>query len=136
MPAKRVLEFQEITQAIRDTPFPHCDLVVGIGSGGVVPASLIAFHLGKPLRTIRVNYRDADNRPRHAAPQLISPVAIPAGIGTILLVDDVSVSGKTLGLVKKLLANYSVTTVVMKGSADFALFPDITTCVQWPWSSV
>ncbi|MEM8970289.1 MAG: hypothetical protein AAGE93_27990, partial [Bacteroidota bacterium] len=54
----------------------------------------------------------------------------------ILLVDDVSVTGKTLKTVKAELAEYRVTTFVLKGKADLVVFPDIGTCVDWPWKSI
>lgn len=54
----------------------------------------------------------------------------------ILLVDDVSVTGKTLEKVKKELYGYEVTTLVFKGKADHVLFPEIRTCVEWPWNAV
>lgn len=131
---KQTVTIGEIARAIRECPLPKADLVVGIGSGGIVPASLIAFHLGIPLKTMWLNYRDPDNRPRFADPKLVSFWTNPDGAGTILLVDDVSVSGKTLDAAKRLLAGLGVTTVVMKGKADYVLLPDISTCVHWPWS--
>lgn len=47
-----------------------------------------------------------------------------------------SVTGKTLEKVKKELYGYEVTTLVFKGKADHVLFPEIRTCVEWPWNAV
>jgi hypoxanthine phosphoribosyltransferase len=59
---------------------------------------------------------------------------LPTSTGLrVLLVDDVSVTGKTLNRVKALLKGYTVYTLVMKGKGDFVLFPEVGTCVQWPW---
>ena len=51
----------------------------------------------------------------------------------ILLVDDVSVSGKTMAVALSQLKGLSVKTFAMKGKADYVLFPDIQDCVKWPW---
>ena len=51
----------------------------------------------------------------------------------ILLVDDVSVSGQTLATVQARLRNFTVTTLVLKGKADLVVFPQLATCVRWPW---
>ena len=128
------LRFPAITRALQHLDLPSFDLVVGIGRGGVVPASLIAYTLKSDLAVVRFNYRDDDNQPRHEAPVLQSLVAIPDGVRTVLLVDDVSVTGKTLAAAGKLFDGYDVATLVLKGRADFVLFPEITSCVDWPWN--
>ncbi len=130
---KRDLSFPEIAAAIRSVALPPFDMVVGVARGGVVPASLLAYHLNTTLAVIPFNYRDDDNRPRHEAPLLLASVAVPAGVRTILLVDDVSVTGKTLDAAKQCFEGYAVTTLVLKGRADVVLFPEITSCVNWPW---
>ena len=128
------LPFQDIARTIRHLALPPFDLVVGIGRGGTVPASLIAYKLGSPLAVMRFNYRDDDNQPRHEAPVLHQPAAVPEGVRTVLLVDDVSVTGKTMETARQLFDGYDVTTLVLKGRADFVLFPEIRTCVNWPWN--
>lgn len=129
------LSFQEISQTIHQVELPGFDLVVGVGRGGVVPASLLAYKLGTGLAVVDINYRDDDNQPRHDAPVLLRPPSIPDGVRTILLVDDVSVTGKTLDAARDLFDGYAVTTLVMKGRADIVLFPNISSCVNWPWKS-
>jgi len=52
-----------------------------------------------------------------------------------LLVDDVSVTGKTLKCAVENLQDYTVYTFVLKGKADYVLFPEINTCVEWPWKT-
>ncbi len=129
------LTFREIARAVHDVPLPHYDLILGIARGGTVPASLIAYKLGCPLRTIRYSFRDDNNRPRHAAPRLLEAADLPIGASRILLVDDVSVTGLTLRTARERLRGLDVTTLVLTGSADIVLFPDIQTCVDWPWNS-
>ena len=130
---KTKLLLPEIAERIRGTRFPDVDLVVGIASGGVVPASLVAFHLNKPLEVVAINYRDEDNNPRYDAPQLLKSISEPIAEKHILLVDDVSVSGKTLETAKGLFDDCEVTTFVLKGQADISVFPEVATCVDWPW---
>ena len=130
---KTKLLLPEIAERIRGTRFPDVDLVVGIASGGVVPASLVAFHLNKPLEVVAINYRDEDNNPRYDAPQLLKSISEPIAEKHILLVDDVSVSGKTLETAKGLFDDCEVTTFVLKGQADISIFPEVAACVDWPW---
>lgn len=128
------ISFREISKRLREKNLPETDLVIGIGSGGVVPASLAAFHLGAELQVITLNYRDENNNPRYGEPVVLN---LPADLSLegkrILLVDDVSVSGKTLNAALELLKNFNVKTLTMKGKADFVLFPEVKDCVKWPW---
>jgi xanthine phosphoribosyltransferase len=128
------LEFLEIKNRLNSIDLPIVDLIVGIAEGGKVPASLIAWILEIPLLIIKINYRDDNNKPRYEIPMLLKDINIPANVKKILLVDDVGVSGKTLKLAEEHLNNYEVTTMVMKGSGDIVLFPEILTCVNWPWN--
>ncbi len=112
---------------------PAVDLVLGIATGGTVPASLLAHQLGCELLIVHVNYRDESNAPRYPEPVLFTSPPLPEGRRRILLVDDVSVSGKTMAVAGALLSGHEVTTLVLKGKADYVLFPEVKTCVQWPW---
>ena len=133
MAPKVALDFLTIRQRLRECALPDVDRVVGIGSGGVVPAALTAFQLARPLSILPINFRAADNRPRYEKPQVLGEIDLPPGEQRLLLVDDVSVSGRTLALAKEILAGHQVTTLVMKGQADIVLFPEIGECVRWPW---
>lgn len=130
---KITLPFEMISERIRTIEFPQADAVVGIGNGGAVPASLVAFHLGLPLQILTLSYRDEQNRPQHPEPQIVSPPLSDYSGKRVLLVDDVSVSGKTLAAARLLLGSAHVTTLVLKGSADLVAFPEVSTCVNWPW---
>ena len=113
--------------------FPETDLVIGIGTGGIVPASIIAFHLNAELQVMIVNYRDEKNNPRYEAPVVLQKIRGNLEGKRILLVDDVSVSGKTMNAALRQLEGLNVKTVSMKGKADFIVFPEIKECVKWPW---
>jgi len=112
---------------------PETDVVVGIGSGGIVPASIVAFHLGAELQVMTLNYRDEKNNPRYEAPVVLQKLQGNLEGKRILLVDDVSVSGKTMNAALRQLEGLNVKTLAMKGKADFVLFPEIKECVKWPW---
>jgi hypoxanthine phosphoribosyltransferase len=128
------LSFQTICERILQTDFPEVDLVVGIGSGGLLPASIVAFHLKKDLSVMTINYRDENNTPRHDLPKVLSlPEQLLMDGKKILLVDDVSVTGKTLQAAIELLNGHDITTFTLKGKADLVLFPEIGDCVKWPW---
>ena len=108
-------------------------MVVGIATGGVVPASLAAYKLERPFTLLHINYRAEDNTPQRDAPILQKETAVPLPPKRILLVDDVSVSGQTIDLARRMLSDHYVFTLVLIGTADYVLFPEIKTCVQWPW---
>jgi hypoxanthine phosphoribosyltransferase len=129
------LSMAEIEKRLATFKFPEIDFVVGIASGGTFPAKMIAELLNKPRFTIEINYRSKDNIPLYEAPRLISMDQISLVPKSILLVDDVSVSGQTIKIAKKYLTNHKIRTFVLKGKADFVLFPEINTCVSWPWNS-
>ena len=134
MTTKVVLGFTEIAHRLKATPLPDVDLVVGIARGGVVPASLAAYQLDRPLQVMRVQYRADDNQPMHDAPLLLSQPPLPDGHLRILLVDDVCVSGRTMQAARLALAGHEVVTLVCKGQGDYILFPEIGECVVWPWN--
>jgi uncharacterized protein len=128
------ISFQEISERLRKVDFPETDLVIGIGTGGIVPAAITAFHLNAELRVMTLNYRDESNAPRYENPVVLRlPDDLNPEGRKILLVDDVSVSGKTLNAALELLKGFEVRTLTMKGKADFVLFPEVKDCVKWPW---
>jgi uncharacterized protein len=135
VPIMRALGFQEIADQLKHWSFPdNIDGVVGIASGGIVPAALVAYRLGVDMKVISMNYRDDSNTPRHDEPVLLAPVPDLGDWKRVLLVDDVFVSGKSWHAARSLLpAEVEVLPFVMKGKVDFALFRNIEGCVQWPW---
>jgi hypoxanthine phosphoribosyltransferase len=127
------LSFTEISARLKTINFPPVDLVIGIGTGGVPAATMVAYHLGAELLVMTLNYRDEKNNPLYENPQVLSLPDWNLQGKRILLVDDVSVSGKTMKAALELLHGYDVKTCAMKGKADYVLFPEIKDCVKWPW---
>jgi hypoxanthine phosphoribosyltransferase len=132
----RDLSFDEISQRLRTFALPEVDVVVGVLRGGRVPAMLVAHQLGVPLRFIRVSHRDDANVPLRDEPDQRGTV--PEVAGRVLLVDDVSVTGKSLQVAAAALpVGTVITTLVLKGrreAADLVVFDDIPECVRWPWA--
>lgn len=128
------LSFVQIAERLRKIDLPEFDLVIGIGSGGIPPAAFVAFYLNAELHVMVMNYRDEKNNPRYDEPQVLNKPEWNLEGKKILLVDDVSVTGKTLNAAKAQLAGFDVTTLTMKGIADFVLFSEIKECVKWPWN--
>jgi hypoxanthine phosphoribosyltransferase len=69
------LSFSEISDRLHNTLFPDVDLIVGIGTGGVVDSSLIAHQLSRPLHILKVNFRDDDNKTKYDSPVLLSDIS-------------------------------------------------------------
>lgn len=127
------LSFREITDRLKQIQLPETDVVIGIGSGGIPPATMVAYHLNAELQVMVLNYRDEQNTPRYEEPRVIEKPHGQLEGKRILLVDDVSVSGKTMQAALEQLKGMNVKTLAMKGKADYILFPEITDCVKWPW---
>ena len=128
------LSFIEIAQRLKTIELPEIDGVVGIANGGTVPASLVAYQLDRPLFMIRLNYRDENNAPLYDSPKVLEAPSIDESLKRVLLVDDVSVSGKTLAKAQELLSGRDVATLVITGEADYVVFPEVDDCVNWPWN--
>ena len=127
------ISFPEIKNALDNFSLPAFDIVIGIAEGGLVPAALTANKLGCELASIKINYRNEKNIPQFEKPEIIKPFeGIIKGMN-ILLVDDVSVTGKTIDEARNLFKGNHITTFVFKGKADYVLLPDIKDCVSWPW---
>ena len=129
------LAFEDIAARLAAWKFPAgIDGVVGIASGGVVPAALVAQRLRVGLKLIALNFRDESNAPRFAEPRLLSAVPDLGAWRRVLLVDDVYVSGKSWHAARALLPReVEALPFVLKGKVAFALIRDVEGCVQWPW---
>ena len=127
------LSFKQISERLKQIDLPEVDIVIGIGSGGIPPATFVAFYLNAELQVITLNYRDEKNVPRYESPKVLNKPHWNLAGKRILLVDDVSVSGKTMNVALEQLKGLDVKTLAMKGKADFVLFPEIKDCVKWPW---
>jgi len=77
---------------------PEC--VVGISKGGLPLATVLASIFRVDLYPVRLSYREMD-RKIHSSPRWSAPVSDKINGKKVLLVDDISVSGKTLKIAKE-----------------------------------
>ena len=129
------ISIEEINRRLQKTKIAPVDIVVGIAHGGTIPAAMVSKKTEYDLRLVHFNYRDENNNPRHVEPVLLKAFNMPKNIKSVLLVDDVSVSGKTLNAARRLFKDYNIKTFVFKGAGDYVLFPEVDECVNWPWKS-
>ncbi len=125
---------QEILNKLKTLNFKEkFDLVVGIGKGGIVPAYIVSEFLALPLEIIWLNLRDESHREIREEPELIKEISFNPKSKTILLVDDVSRTGKTFEKAKSLMHNArTVKTLAVNGRADYSLFDE--DCFRMPWN--
>lgn len=133
------LSWEEVISRLKMLPLDskEFDLVVGIERGGIVPASLLAYRLEKPLISLGIRlYEDGPRPPRrYSEPRLVREFKTDLRDKRILLVDDLSRSGETMLVARKILQSWgavSVKTVVIVGKADYSCYPEFS-CVVFPW---
>lgn len=133
MQEKLDVSFKEVSEALKNYSLPQVDLIIGIGRGGIVPACMVAHQLSVDVVLAEINFRNDENQPRFEEPRFLKKLDLGGFRGRILIVDDVSVTGKTLSLLKDALKNWEPITMVFKGKADHVLLPHLNSCVNWPW---
>ncbi|MBS3098512.1 phosphoribosyltransferase [Candidatus Woesearchaeota archaeon] len=130
----KALTLEEIKDRIGEIEFEEFDKIVAIGKGGIVPSLLLANELNLKMQVMWLSFRDKDNKVVYEKPKLIKRFN---GIKNerILLVDDVSRSGKTLEEARKILNGNKIKTLVVNGKADYSLF-NFKECVKFPWGMI
>jgi len=146
--AKEYLSWQQIERIVelladqmRDRTF---DAMLAVTRGGLVPAGLMAYHLGiRNILVAAVEFYSGVGR-RADAPTFLQFPADPFLSGkTILVVDDIWDSGKTISAVKARVqaAGGNPVTAVLHYKPEASLFPDqpeyyVETTNEWivyPW---
>ncbi len=128
------ISIDSIMSRVRTKIKGNFDFVVAIGRGGILPGYLISRYLDIPLEIVYSEFRNDNHKPKYENPK----VQINYNIQNmknkkILLVDDISNSGKTILNVKERIKNNKITTVVIYGNADISLFGTHDECIKWPW---
>jgi len=126
------ISFKQIISKIKKTKFEKFDLIVAIGQGGIIPASLVADKLKLDMKILWLNFRDENNKIKYKSPKLTKKFDIKLKNKKILLVDDVNRTGKTLQKAKKLLKGNKIKTFVLNGKADYNII-NSKECVRFPW---
>ena len=151
VPEREVLSWDEFGTASRElaetvlTSGFAADIVVAIARGGLLLAGSISYALGtKNCGSINVEfYTGVDER--LPEPVLLRPLLdAPALLGqNVLLVDDVSDSGRTLAMVVDLLQGHGATvrTVTLYSKPRTVLEPDYVwrktdKWITFPWSAL
>jgi hypoxanthine phosphoribosyltransferase len=127
---------EEIIESIQNISFQEeFDLVVGIGRGGIIPAVLVSQKMELPLEILRIRYRDDAHVPLYDEPKVLMTAGFAFQGKKILLVDDVSRTGKTFDIAKRQLvgAQYIKTLAVntTDGMGDYACYQGA--CFRFPW---
>lgn len=133
---------EDLARQVRESGFEP-GVILTVARGGLLPGGALAYALGVDLvDTINVERRTADGQPE---PVLLAPMIDTASIAgrSVLIVDDITDSGRTLGLVTKLLRGFGAdarsAVLVSKPNTVFA--PDYRWrrtegWVVFPWSPV
>jgi len=108
------------------------DAIVAVAQGGVIPAAFLQQEWGIPLSVVRINYRDSENKPRYEDARLLEEQPFALKGKRVLLVDDVSRTGRTLARARAYCDGNTVRTFLLNGRADFSLY-DTEECLRMPW---
>ena len=126
------LKFSDIAKKIKDINFSKFDLIVAVGRGGLVPASLIARELKTDMKVLWLKFKDDKNNEMYDKPKLLRNIDFSYKTKKILLVDDFSRTGKTFVEARKILKGSKIKTFVVNGKADYSLYT-YPCCVNFPW---
>ena len=120
------------------------EIIIGVARGGMIPAGALTYALGVKLTdAINVEFY-TDVQQTLPDPVLLAPMLDTDSIvgKKILVVDDVADSGRTLGLVIKLLRGFGgeVRSAVLYSKSRTLIQPDYVWCAtdEWivfPWSA-
>lgn len=110
--------------------------VIAVTTGGMIPACIVARHLGiKHIDTFCVSSYD-DQTKRHA--KIIKQPEIADGGAGWLVIDDLSDKGDTLRLIRKYLPNAHYGTIYAKPTGEdavdtFVVNIDSNVWLHFPW---
>jgi xanthine phosphoribosyltransferase len=125
--------FAEMLERFRNITFhEEFDMIVAIANGGVIPAAILNQRLNTDIRLLKINLRDANQKPKYDSPQLIAPIDFDFEGKSILLVEDRVKTGASLSMACKLLEGAGlIKTFAVNGKADYALYNE--DCFKFPW---
>ncbi len=127
--------YKRLDGILRRMAHESFEMLVAVAQGGILPAAFIQQEWGLPLHIVRINYRDTENRPLYDDARLMEERDFPVRGRRILLVDDVSRTGKTLARALHYLSGNDVKTFLVNGQADYSLF-QTEECLLMPWKRI
>ena len=149
-PAREVLTWERFGRASRELAQVIAangyrpDLVIAIARGGLLPAGALAYALGtKAAGTLNVEFY-TDIHETLPDPVVLEPLLDTASLAgkSLLVVDDVADSGRTLALVMDLLAEHAerARSAVLYTKSRTILQPDYSWSstdlwITFPWSA-
>ncbi len=132
-----------LAQQVADSAFGP-DIVLGIARGGLLPAAAMAYALDcKNLFTLSVEFYTGVDQ-RLDVPVMLPPIPDAADLtgASVLIVDDVADTGRTLALVRDFCAGSvaQARTAVLYAKPHSILAPDFVwrrtdRWIDFPWSS-
>lgn len=125
--------FEEVLERFRSISFAeNFDMIVAIANGGIIPAAILNQRLNVEIQLLKINLRDANQKPKYDSPQLMAPVDFDFRDRSILLVEDRVKTGASLKYACKLLEGANlIKTFAVNGKADYALYDE--SCFKFPW---
>ncbi len=125
--------FNEIMDRFREITFQEdFDMIVAIANGGIIPAAILNQRLGVGIHLLKINFRDANQKPSYAQPHLLAPIDFEFKGKTILLVEDRIKTGATIDFAYDLLQGAKlIKTFAVNGNANYALYNEA--CFKFPW---
>jgi uncharacterized protein len=127
--------YAALDRALGEMAAERFDAIVAIAQGGVIPGALLQQEWGIPLSIVRINYRDDDNKPLFDDARLLEEGPLPYTGKRLLLVDDVSRTGRTMARAREYLNGNTIKTFLVNGKAHYRLF-DTEECLRMPWKRV
>jgi xanthine phosphoribosyltransferase len=124
--------YAALDRAKKEMADERFDAIVAVAQGGIIPAALLQQEWEIPMSIVRINYRDHENKPRFDDARLLDETPCPYQGKKILLVDDVSRTGRTLARARAWLDGNTVKTFLINGKADHRLY-DTEECLRMPW---
>jgi len=127
-------EILESLKNVREAP----DILIAVGRGGIIPAAIVAKQLELDMAIIWIRQYNDEMPPKriYDAPKLTKPFDADVSGKRVLIVDDISRSGKTLDAAKSEILKHGakeVKTLVFVGrGADIVLF-QTDACAEFPW---
>lgn len=130
------ISFAAISEALHGFDFPEIDLVLGISQGAKSPAAMIAHQLGVELKLIIVGKKNKRGKFSVSTAEIENSAAWDFfGHHRILIVDDISITGKTIQFIRDNVKADKVYSMVLFGEADYVLFPKVKSEVKLPWTT-
>jgi len=125
--------WEEIVSKIKNLQLKEdFDLIVSIGRGGIIPGLLLAKEKNLEFGVLWLKFRDEDNETLFEEPKFVKKTNFKSKNKNILLVDNVSRTGKTVKKAKEILEDSNlVKTLVVNGKGDYSLYEE--DCFEFPW---